>query len=156
MAKARVEIAIKIREEGKATKPIYWASQIDTGPDATQIITDAIHYLAIRWEAWIANHPSLMPSVPIGHIQQCPLCGAKMKQRTGKFGVFWGCPKWKETGCQGTLHEDGSMTRKTRLLLASQTEKSGGPLDVVQPEKQQQELSPEEQIMDGLLDKLNS
>lgn len=30
----------------------------------------------------------------------CPVCGAIMRRRTGKFGVFWGCSRYPS--CKGT------------------------------------------------------
>jgi ATP-dependent helicase/nuclease subunit A len=32
----------------------------------------------------------------------CPLCGGKLKHKTGKFGEFFGCENYKTTGCRYT------------------------------------------------------
>ncbi len=32
----------------------------------------------------------------------CPLCGGKLKHRTGRFGDFFGCENYKTTGCRYT------------------------------------------------------
>lgn len=34
-------------------------------------------------------------------VPECPICGAKMKLKTGKFGKFWGCSRYPN--CSGTL-----------------------------------------------------
>ncbi len=32
----------------------------------------------------------------------CPDCGAPLTLKLGKFGRFYGCSKWSETGCKGS------------------------------------------------------
>jgi hypothetical protein len=43
--------------------------------------------------------PAPLPAEAAG--PKCPRCGASMKQRNGKFGAFWGCPRYPD--CKGTL-----------------------------------------------------
>jgi len=33
---------------------------------------------------------------------KCPDCGAKLVLKDGKFGIFYGCEKYAETGCKGS------------------------------------------------------
>ena len=41
----------------------------------------------------------------------CLKCGAEMKQRTGKFGDFWGCSKFPK--CKNTVNiPDGNTPRE--------------------------------------------
>ena len=35
----------------------------------------------------------------------CPECGKRMKSRTGKYGVFWGCSDYPN--CRGTRDSQG-------------------------------------------------
>lgn len=37
---------------------------------------------------------------PFIEVPQCPLCGAEMRERTGKNGKFYGCSKYPK--CKGT------------------------------------------------------
>lgn len=32
---------------------------------------------------------------------KCPDCGDKLVLKDGKYGIFYGCVKWNETGCKG-------------------------------------------------------
>lgn len=48
----------------------------------------------------------------------CPLCEEKMRLRVGKFGEFYGCTAFPK--CKGLLHLDGTLGRKTKLLLETQ------------------------------------
>ena len=34
-------------------------------------------------------------------IPDCPLCGTPLELKNGKWGKWWGCPKYKETRCKG-------------------------------------------------------
>lgn len=38
----------------------------------------------------------------------CPECGKKLILKDGKFGIFYGCETWHETGCKGAhnCHKD--------------------------------------------------
>jgi hypothetical protein len=40
----------------------------------------------------------------------CPECGAPMRLKPSKFGLFYGCSKWVETKCPGAhgAHKDGT------------------------------------------------
>jgi ssDNA-binding Zn-finger/Zn-ribbon topoisomerase 1 len=33
----------------------------------------------------------------------CPDCGAKLLWKVSRFGDFYGCEKWVETGCKGSI-----------------------------------------------------
>ena len=33
----------------------------------------------------------------------CPECGARLVLKPSRFGWFFGCEKWKETGCEGSV-----------------------------------------------------
>lgn len=41
---------------------------------------------------------------------KCGDCGARLRLKLGRYGRFYGCTKYKKTGCQGSLsaHDDGS------------------------------------------------
>jgi ssDNA-binding Zn-finger/Zn-ribbon topoisomerase 1 len=41
---------------------------------------------------------------------KCPECGAQMLLKPSKYNPFYGCTKWRETGCKGShgAHPDGS------------------------------------------------
>ena len=41
----------------------------------------------------------------------CPECGAPMRPKTGKFGVFWSCVQYP--GCRGTRNSDGEARRSS-------------------------------------------
>jgi ssDNA-binding Zn-finger/Zn-ribbon topoisomerase 1 len=49
----------------------------------------------------------------------CPECGAPMALRPSRFGPFYGCSRWRETGCRGShgAHPNGAPlgTPATRL-----------------------------------------
>lgn len=36
---------------------------------------------------------------PLTEAYSCPKCGERLRQKTGKNGVFWGCSSYNETGC---------------------------------------------------------
>jgi len=36
-----------------------------------------------------------------GAVVSCPVCGAPMARRSGKYGDFWGCTRYRESGCRG-------------------------------------------------------
>ena len=38
----------------------------------------------------------------------CPKCGASMSLKNGKYGMFWGCDKWRETRCNGLVNMKGT------------------------------------------------
>ena len=40
----------------------------------------------------------------IHYDKQCPRCGADMELREGKYGKFWGCVKYDQTGCRGSYN----------------------------------------------------
>ena len=53
-----------------------------------------------------------MTPTPAVHpdILACPECGAPMELKPSKFGLFYGCTRWRNTGCNGShgAHPDGS------------------------------------------------
>lgn len=38
----------------------------------------------------------------------CPKCGSSMSLKNGKYGMFWGCDKWRETRCNGLVNMKGT------------------------------------------------
>jgi len=40
---------------------------------------------------------------------RCPDCGSELILKYSKYGKFWGCLKWSETKCEGSVgaHPDG-------------------------------------------------
>ena len=34
---------------------------------------------------------------------KCPMCGADMEKKHGRYGWFWGCRAFKNTGCRGSV-----------------------------------------------------
>lgn len=40
----------------------------------------------------------------------CPECGSLMQLKPSRFGLFYGCSRWRETGCKGShgAHADGT------------------------------------------------
>lgn len=62
------------------------------------------------------------PKVNIKHLQ-CPDCHGTLTLKVSKYGRFYGCTRWSETGCKGAVsaNEDGSprgipADKKTRQL----------------------------------------
>jgi len=62
----------------------------------------------------------------VGSIQlDCPDCGAPMKLNRSRYGLFYGCTEWRNTGCKGShgAHPNGlplgipadSRTKKMRM-----------------------------------------
>lgn len=51
-----------------------------------------------------------MPATLAQHELACPECGAPMVLRPGRFGQFYGCTRFAETGCKGRhgAHPDGA------------------------------------------------
>lgn len=47
----------------------------------------------------------------------CPLCGSEMVLRKGKYGYFYGCNKWRKTGCQAAANSNRQWTKKTQQLI---------------------------------------
>lgn len=41
--------------------------------------------------------------------EPCPKCGAPMEVRQGRFGPFYGCSKFNETGCKGVLNPPAAV-----------------------------------------------
>lgn len=53
----------------------------------------------------------------------CPECGAKLILKPSRYGPFWGCERWRETRCNGSVgaHPDGRplgtpVTQDVKLL----------------------------------------
>jgi len=44
------------------------------------------------------------------HDLTCPECGAPMKLKCSRYGLFYGCSSWQDTGCEGShgAHPDGA------------------------------------------------
>jgi len=77
-----------------------WEQALDL-IEAGQMTLDAF---VERQSAWVAQlveqyrGATLALTVPEG--PRCPVCGAAMRQRTGKSGVFWACTRYPD--CTGT------------------------------------------------------
>jgi hypothetical protein len=50
-----------------------------------------------------------MTAAPLQHALACPECGCPMALRPSRFGPFYGCTAWRQTGCRGShgAHPDG-------------------------------------------------
>jgi len=48
-------------------------------------------------------------------IPNCPNCGARMQERTGRFGEFWGCSRYPK--CNGTQKLTGELKRRENEIL---------------------------------------
>jgi len=56
---------------------------------------------------------------------ECPKCGGEMTLKSGKYGQFWGCSKWRIEGCEGTRQIPASADGDAP---ASGSKKSDDPL----------------------------
>ena len=45
----------------------------------------------------------------------CPLCHAQTALRKGKFGDFYGCTMWKETGCKGAVRTQAQEQQRNEM-----------------------------------------
>ena len=55
---------------------------------------------ACDWCAYAATMKVMPVEAVAAAIVTCPQCGGPMKQRSGKFGAFWGCSRYPD--CRGT------------------------------------------------------
>ncbi|WP_090276298.1 DNA topoisomerase III [Halopseudomonas litoralis] len=85
------EQALDMIEAGQLTHDVFIAKQ-----------SDWISQLIVQYQG-----TSLSIKVPQG--PACPECGAAMRERTGKKGVFWSCPRYPE--CKGTLPVESAPTK---------------------------------------------
>jgi len=42
--------------------------------------------------------------------KKCPICGARCVKRQSKYGEFWGCSLYKDTGCKGIWRPPKPLT----------------------------------------------
>ncbi|KJS71933.1 MAG: DNA topoisomerase III [Gammaproteobacteria bacterium HGW-Gammaproteobacteria-9] len=87
-----------------------WEQALDM-IEAGQMTLDTFIEKQSAWVAQLVQQYSgatlaieLPPSPP------CPLCGAPMRQRTGKSGVFWSCTRYPD--CKGTLPVESSTGKR--------------------------------------------
>jgi DNA topoisomerase-3 len=87
-----------------------WEQALDM-IEAGQMTLDSFIAKQCAWVAQLVQQYSgatlaikLPPSPP------CPLCGAPMRQRTGKSGAFWSCNRYPD--CKGTLPVDSSTGKR--------------------------------------------
>jgi len=55
---------------------------------------------------------------------RCPECGARLVRRKGKFGEFWGCSLFRDTGC--TYVWDGKFPEKKDISDTPATKRDLG------------------------------
>lgn len=67
-----------------------------------------------KQSAWIAQlvqqYRSTTLSIKLPEGPACPLCGTGMRQRTGKNGVFWACPRYPD--CKGSAPVESNPERR--------------------------------------------
>ncbi len=66
--------------------------------------------------AWVTQlikqHRSQTLSIKLPPAPACPLCGASMRQRTGKNGAFWSCTRYPD--CKSTLPVEASSSKRSQ------------------------------------------
>lgn len=67
-----------------------------------------------KQSAWVAQlvqqYRSATLSIKLPEGPACPLCGTAMRQRTGKNGVFWACPRYPD--CKGSAPVESTPGRR--------------------------------------------
>jgi ssDNA-binding Zn-finger/Zn-ribbon topoisomerase 1 len=48
-----------------------------------------------------------VPPEPVEHDVQCPICGSKMRLKTSRFGLFYGCERWPACDATHGAHPTG-------------------------------------------------
>lgn len=82
-----------------------------------------------KQSAWVSQlveqyrGASLSVRVPEG--PPCPLCGSATRQRTGKTGPFWACPRYPE--CKGTVAIEGSGSKSGRSKRTAPRKRQSKP-----------------------------
>ncbi|MDR6610543.1 DNA topoisomerase III [Pseudomonas synxantha] len=91
---------------------------IETGEmTLDEFITKQAHWITQLVEHYrTSTLPIRIPDGPT-----CPLCGATMRQRSGKNGLFWSCSRYPE--CKGTL----PVEAKTRSSSSSRKPRRSNP-----------------------------
>lgn len=68
-----------------------------------------------KQSAWVAQlvqqYRGATLSIKLPEGPACPLCGTGMRQRTGKNGVFWACPRYPD--CKGSAPVESNPGRHT-------------------------------------------
>lgn len=49
----------------------------------------------------------------------CPKCGEQLQKRKGKYGIFWGCPNYRQCGFKG-MPLRGEIKEKPEVLRSEQ------------------------------------
>ena len=62
----------------------------------------------IRMTPWVPELPSTDSTHATTATGPCPVCGAVMRLRSGSYGSFYGCSKFRETKCRGKRGLDGT------------------------------------------------
>lgn len=74
-------------------KPLADTVQGFAGTAALVVFTYAVlQFLYSSYQYWLWINQ---------HIPSCPRCGMLMQQRTGRYGLFWGCMRYP--ACRGTM-----------------------------------------------------
>ncbi len=67
-----------------------------------------------KQSAWVAQlvqqYRGATLAIELPPSPSCPLCGAPMRQRTGKSGIFWSCSRYPD--CKGTLPVESSTGKR--------------------------------------------
>jgi DNA topoisomerase-3 len=67
-----------------------------------------------KQSAWVAQlvqqYRGATLTIKLPPSPSCPQCGAQMRQRTGKSGVFWSCGRYPD--CKGTLPVESSTGKR--------------------------------------------
>jgi DNA topoisomerase-3 len=67
-----------------------------------------------KQSVWVAQlvqqYSGATLAIKLPPLPSCPQCGAPMRQRTGKSGVFWSCSRYPD--CKGTLPVDTSTGKR--------------------------------------------
>jgi len=66
-----------------------------------------------QWGQYVRAHPWGVvvdePAASRADAPACPVCGASMKRRDGKYGPFFGCSMYRTSGCTGKRALDGAV-----------------------------------------------
>lgn len=55
---------------------------------------------------------------------QCPDCGARLVLKDGKYGIFYGCEKYQETGCKGSHNCNKTTAQPLGIPADTETRKA--------------------------------
>ena len=87
-----------------------WEQALDM-IEAGQMTLDTFIAKQSTWVAQLVQqHRGATLSIALPPSPPCPQCGAPMRQRTGKSGVFWSCSRYPN--CKGTLPAESSASKR--------------------------------------------